>query len=66
MPRDGAAHPDGRSVPGRRPPNNAIQRANFDSRVTVAGETMSLSEALELRKAAKEQIGELSTQLGKA
>jgi hypothetical protein len=50
----------------KRTLNNAIQRANFDSRVAVAGETMSLSEALELRKAVNEQIGELSTQLAKA
>ncbi len=50
----------------KRTLNNAIQRANFDSRVTVAGETMSLSEALELRKAVNEQIGELSSQLAKA
>ena len=46
--------------------NTAIQRANFDSRITLDGETMSLSEALELRKAVNEQIGELSTQLAKA
>jgi hypothetical protein len=45
---------------------NAIQCANFDSRITVAGDPLSLSEALELRKAVDEQIGELSTQLVKA
>lgn len=38
----------------KRTLNNAIQRVNFDSRVTVAGETMSVSEALELRKAVNE------------
>jgi hypothetical protein len=50
----------------KRTLNNAVQRANFDSRIMVAGESLSLSEALELRKAVNEQIGELSTQLAKA
>jgi hypothetical protein len=50
----------------KRTLNNAIQCANFDSRITVAGDPLSLSEALELRKAVDEQIGELSTQLVKA
>ena len=45
----------------KRALNAAIQRANFDSQITVQAETMSLSEALELRKAVNEQIGELST-----
>ena len=43
--------------------NTAIQRANFASSVRIGDEEVSLSEALELRKAAKERVSELSTQL---
>lgn len=43
--------------------NTAIQRANFASSVRVGDQEVSLSEALELRKAAKERVSELSTQL---
>ena len=50
----------------KRALNTAIQRANFDSQITVGSDTMSLSEALELRKAVNQQIGELSAQLAKA
>ena len=46
--------------------NNAIQRANFDGRLTVGGEEQTLSEALEFRKSVNEKIGELSTQLANA
>ena len=46
--------------------NNAIQRANFDSRLTVDGEEISLNEALEFRKSVNEKIGELSTHLANA
>lgn len=40
--------------------NEAIQRANFDNRVLIGGEEMSLSQALELRKSVNEEIGELT------
>ena len=43
--------------------NTAIQRANFAASVRIGDEEVSLSEALELRKAAKERVGELSMQL---
>ena len=43
--------------------NTAIQRANFAGSVRIGDEEVSLSEALELRKAAKERVGELGTQL---
>ncbi len=43
--------------------NTAIQRANFAGFVRIGDEDVSLSEALELRKAAKERVGELSTRL---
>ena len=46
--------------------NNAIQRANFDGRLTVDGEQLTLSEVLEFRKSVNEKIGELSTQLANA
>jgi hypothetical protein len=45
----------------KRKLNNAIQRANFDHAVTVGGQEMNLVEALELRKAVNEQIGEAAT-----
>ncbi len=47
----------------KRKLNNAIQRANFDNKMTINGQEMNLAEALELRKAVNEQIGELNTQL---
>lgn len=47
----------------KRKLNNAIQRANFDNKITVNGQEMNLAEALELRKAVNEQIGEANTQL---
>jgi hypothetical protein len=47
----------------KRKLNNAIQRANFENRVTINGQEMNLTEALELRKSVNEQIGGLSTQL---
>jgi hypothetical protein len=43
--------------------NAAIQRANFANSVRIGDEEVSLTEALELRKAAKMRVGELSTQL---
>lgn len=50
----------------RRKLNNAIQRANFDTRVNAGGQEMSLAEALELRKSVNERIGELTAQLVEA
>ena len=47
----------------RRKLNSAIQRANFDNRVTVAGQEVAIAEALEFRRAVNERIGELSSQL---
>jgi hypothetical protein len=47
----------------KRKLNNAIQRANFDSKMTIGGQEMNLAETLELRKAVNEQLGELNTQL---
>lgn len=43
--------------------NVAIQTANFANSVRIADENVTLTEALELRKAAKLRVGELSTQL---
>jgi hypothetical protein len=50
----------------RRKLNTAIQEANFQHRIEVGGEAMSLSEALELRKGVNQQIGELHTQVVEA
>jgi hypothetical protein len=47
----------------RRKINTAIQQANFGHRVTVDGDSISLSEALEARKAINERIGELHAQV---
>ena len=43
----------------RRKLNAAIQEANFKNTVTVDGETVTLAEALELRKATRDSIAEL-------
>jgi hypothetical protein len=48
----------------KRKLNGAIQRANFDNQIAVADQEMNLAEALELRKAINERIGELSGELG--
>jgi hypothetical protein len=50
----------------RRKLNSAIQRANFRHQIDVRGETLTLSEALEMRKGLNEQLGELHTQVVKA
>lgn len=42
----------------RRKLNAAIQEANFKNTVTVEGETMTVAEALELRKATRDAIAE--------
>jgi hypothetical protein len=47
----------------RRKLNAAIQQANFRHRVEHDGESMTLSEALEVRKVLNEAIGELHGQL---
>lgn len=47
----------------RRKLNSAIQKTNFDRRIDVGGEGMTLSEALEARKALNDRIGELHTQV---
>lgn len=47
----------------RRKLNSAIQQANFDHRIDIQGESLTLNEALELRKSLNEQIGERHTQL---
>ena len=46
----------------RRKLNNAIQRANYAHAVSANGETLDLSEALEMRKGLSDRIGELHTQ----
>lgn len=47
----------------RRKLNVAIQQANFQHRIEHEGESMTLSEALEVRKRLNEAIGELHEQL---
>lgn len=47
----------------RRKLNSAIQSANFETRVAVGGDSMSLVEALEVRKALNARLGELHTQV---
>lgn len=47
----------------RRKLNSAIQRANFNHLITLNGESLNLSEALEIRKTLNEQIGELHSQV---
>ena len=47
----------------RRKLNAAIQRANFEHRVEHEGDDMSLTEALETRKALNDRLGELHTQV---
>ncbi len=50
----------------RRKLNSAIQKANFAHTLALRGDTISLSEALEMRKGLNGQIGELHTQAVKA
>lgn len=47
----------------RRKLNAAIQRANFEHRLEHEGEDLSLTEALETRKALNERLGELHSQV---
>ncbi|HSL84120.1 MAG TPA: hypothetical protein VLF66_15210 [Thermoanaerobaculia bacterium] len=47
----------------RRKLNAAIQQTNFQHRVEHDGESMTLAEALEVRKGLNEAIGELHSQL---
>lgn len=47
----------------RRKLNSSIQRANFNHFITFNGDSISLSEALEMRKALNEQIGEFHNQV---
>lgn len=46
----------------RRKVNTAIQQANFGHRIELDGDTVTLSEALEVRKRLNERIGELHAQ----
>jgi len=50
----------------RRKLNSAIQQANFTHSLVFRGDTIPLSEALEMRKGLNGQIGELHTQAVKA
>jgi hypothetical protein len=50
----------------RRKLNSAIQQANFHHQIDLHGETLTLNEALEIRKGLNEQLGELHTQVVKA
>jgi hypothetical protein len=47
----------------RRKLNNAIQQANFNHQIEFEGDSINLNEALEVRKALNEQIGELHQQV---
>jgi len=47
----------------RRKLNSAIQEANFKHHIEFEGESINLNEALEVRKALNEQIGELHQQV---
>jgi len=47
----------------RRKLNSSIQRANFNHFINLNGDSISLSEALEMRKALNEQIGEFHNQV---
>lgn len=46
----------------RRKINSAIQQANFNHFIEFEGDSINLNEALEVRKALNEQIGELHQQ----
>lgn len=50
----------------RRKLNSAIQEANFRHQIAFDGETLNLSEALEIRKGLNEQVGELHSQVVEA
>ena len=47
----------------RRKLNAAIQRANFEHRIEHGGDDLSLTEALDTRKALNDRLGELHTQV---
>lgn len=47
----------------RRKLNSAIQQANFNHHIEFEGDSINLSEALEVRKALNEQIGEFHQQV---
>ena len=43
--------------------NTAIQQVNFSQQIEVAGETMSIAEALELRKSLNQELADLQKML---
>ena len=47
----------------RRKLHNSIQKANFSHAIDFNGDSVTLNEALEIRKALNEQIGELHDQV---
>ncbi len=47
----------------RRKLNSAIQQTNFQNQVQFRGDTLTINEALEIRKGLNERIGELHTQV---
>jgi hypothetical protein len=47
----------------RRKLNSAIQQANFNSPIEFGGNSISISEALEIRKGLNERLGELHAQV---
>jgi len=47
----------------RRKLNSSVQKANFSHTIDFNGDSVTLSEALEIRKALNEQIGELHDQV---
>ena len=50
----------------RRKLNSSIQKANFSHTIDIGGDSVNLNEALEIRKALNEQIGELHDQVVRA
>ncbi len=47
----------------RRKLNSAIQKANYETQIEFDGQTMNLLEALDVRKAMKNQLAELNEQV---
>jgi len=47
----------------RRKLNSAIQQTNFQNQIQFRGDTITLNEALEIRKGLNDRIGELHTQV---
>jgi len=50
----------------RRKLNSAIQKANYETQIDFEGQTVNILEALDVRKALNQQLGELKEQLTSA